>query len=182
MLVNQAPHQLDLFQWICGVPSKVYANVRYGVGRDIVVDNDVTATLTYPNGATGVFITCTHDVIGTDRLEIDMDGGKIVVEDSKKATVYRLKKFENEMNATISTEDMNKLFMGGGAKNIYDVEELKNESGWGNQHGEVLRNFAAHLLEGEPARAGSDGSINGVKPVQRDTAVQLAGQGSRYAG
>ena len=162
VLVNQAPHQLDLFQWICGVPSKVYANVRYGVGRDIVVDNDVTATLTYPNGATGVFITCTHDVIGTDRLEIDMDGGKIVVEDSKKATVYRLKKSENEMNATISTEDMNKLFMGGGAKNIYDVEELKNESGWGNQHGEVLRNFAAHLLEGEPLLApGSDG-INGV--------------------
>ena len=162
VLVNQAPHQLDLFQWICGIPCKVYANVRYGVGRDIVVDNDVTATLTYPNGATGVFITCTHDVIGTDRLEIDMDGGKIVVEDSKKATVYRLKKFENEMNATISTEEMSRLFMGGGADKVYDVEELANENGWGSQHGEVLRNFAEHLLTGEELLApGSDG-INGV--------------------
>ena len=136
--------------------------MRYGVGRDIVVDNDVTATLTYPNGATGVFITCTHDVIGTDRLEIDLDGGKIVVEDSKKATVYRLKKFENEMNATISTEEMSRLFMGGGADKVYDVEELANENGWGSQHGEVLRNFAEHLLTGEELLApGSDG-INGV--------------------
>ncbi len=46
----------------------------------------------YANGATGSFITCTHDAIGTDRLEIDLDGGKIVVEDSKKAKIYRMKK------------------------------------------------------------------------------------------
>ena len=162
VLVNQAPHQLDLFQWICGIPCKVYAKVRYGVGRDIVVDNDVTATLTYPNGATGVFITCTHDIIGTDRLEIDMDGGKIVVEDSKKATVYRLKRFENDINATIKQEETSRLFMGGGEGKIYDVEEFENTDGWGVQHGQVLTNFAAHILDGTPLLApGSDG-INGV--------------------
>lgn len=162
VLVNQAPHQLDLFQWICGVPCKVCSNVRYGVGRDIVVENDVTALLTYPNGATGVFITCTHDVIGTDRLEIDMDGGKIVVEDSKKAKVYRLKRSENEMNATISNEDMSKLFMSNGVNKVYDIEEFENKDGWGSQHGEVLTNFAAHILNGAPLLApGSDG-INGV--------------------
>ncbi|MBO4368130.1 MAG: Gfo/Idh/MocA family oxidoreductase, partial [Clostridia bacterium] len=73
VLVNQAPHQLDLWQWICGIPQKVYAKIGYGYHRDIVVDNDVTATVEYPNGATGVFITCTHDPVGTDRLEIDLD-------------------------------------------------------------------------------------------------------------
>ena len=92
VLVNQAPHQLDLWQWICGMPKAISAKVIYGAHRDIAVDNDVTAVADYGNGATGVFVTCTHDVIGTDRLEIDLDGGKIVVEKSKTATVSRLNK------------------------------------------------------------------------------------------
>lgn len=91
VLVNQAPHQIDLMQWLCGLPEKVYANVKYGYQRDLNVDDDVTAVLDYGNGATGVFITCTHDVIGTDRLEITGDKGKILVEDSKKITIKRLK-------------------------------------------------------------------------------------------
>ncbi|MEF9976495.1 MAG: Gfo/Idh/MocA family oxidoreductase, partial [Oscillospiraceae bacterium] len=106
VLVNQAPHQLDLFQWICGIPCKVYGKVKYGSHRDIIVDNDVTAVLEYPNGATGTFITCTHDPIGTDRLEIDLDKGKIVVENSKTATITRLVKSEDEMNGSMSMMDV----------------------------------------------------------------------------
>lgn len=162
VLVNQAPHQLDLWQWICGVPKRVYAKIGYGVGRDIAVDNDVTATVQYENGATGVFITCTHDPVGTDRLEIDLDGGKIVVEDSKKATVLRFKKSENEMNASMTMESVARLFMGGGGDQLYTKEEIENTDGWGVQHGIVLTNFAAHILDGTPLLApGSDG-IHGV--------------------
>ncbi len=162
VLVNQAPHQLDLWQWICGVPKRVYAKIGYGVGRDIVVDNDVTATVQYENGATGVFITCTHDPVGTDRLEIDLDGGKIVVEDSKKATVLRFKRSENEMNASMSMESVARLFMGGGGDQLYTSEAIENTDGWGVQHGIVLTNFAAHILDGTPLLApGSDG-IHGV--------------------
>ena len=163
VLVNQAPHQLDLWQWICGVPSKVYAKIIYGAHRDIIVDNDVTVTVEYPNGATGCFITCTHDPIGTDRLEIDLDGGKIVVEDSKKATVLRLKKTESEMNASMTMHQVSMLVRGGGAEKMYETEVIENTDGWGKQHGEVLTNFAAHILDGTPLLApGSDG-INGVR-------------------
>ena len=77
--MNQAPHQLDLWQWICGMPKSVSAKIVFGAHRDIVVDNDVTVVADYGNGATGVLVTCTHDVLGTDRLEIDLDAGKIVV-------------------------------------------------------------------------------------------------------
>ena len=70
VLVNQAPHQLDLWQWLCGVPESVYAKAGYGFRRDIVVEDEVTALVDYGNGATGVFITATHDLVGTDRLEI----------------------------------------------------------------------------------------------------------------
>ena len=87
VLANQAPHQIDLWQWICGMPTKVRANLQYGSHRNIAVEDDVTAFVEYENGATGTFITCTHDIIGTDRFEIHGDKGKILVEGSKKVTV-----------------------------------------------------------------------------------------------
>ena len=163
VLVNQAPHQLDLWQWICGIPTKVYAKCLCGCHRDIAVENDVTIMTEYANGATGSFITCTHDPIGTDRLEIDLDKGKIVVEDSKKATVYRLKQSEQEMNATMTMADVNRLTMGNSAGvGLYDLETFENTDGWGVQHTTVMENFALHILEGAPLLApGSDG-INGV--------------------
>lgn len=163
VLVNQAPHQLDLWQWICGVPTKVFAKCLCGCHRDIVVENDVTILTEYANGATGSFITCTHDAIGTDRLEIDLSAGKIVVEGSKTATVYRMKKSEDEMNATMSMMEVAKLTMGNSAGgSLYDTDTFENVDGWGYQHTTVMENFACHILEGTPLLApGSDG-INGV--------------------
>lgn len=164
VLVNQAPHQLDLWQWMCGIPTKVYSKIKYGCHRDIIVDNDVTIVTEYANGATGSFITCTHDPIGTDRLEIDLDGGKIVVDNSKTATVYRLIKDEKEMNDTMSMMDVAKLTMGNSASadGMYKIETFENTDGWGFQHATVMENFAMHVLEGTPLLApGSDG-INGV--------------------
>ena len=102
VLVNQAPHQIDLLQWLCGLPKKVFSNIQYGYQRNLSVDDDVTTVLDYGNGATGVFITCTHDIIGTDRLEITGDKGKILVEDSKKMTITRLKKSETSINHTMT--------------------------------------------------------------------------------
>ena len=67
VLVNQAPHQLDLLQWICGIPKSVYAKVAYGFRRNIAVEDEVTALIDYGDGATGVFVTATHDLVGTDR-------------------------------------------------------------------------------------------------------------------
>lgn len=164
VLVNQAPHQLDLWQWICGVPNKVYAKCLYGCHRDIVVENDVTIVTEYPNGATGSFITCTHDPNGTDRLEIDLDNGKIVVEGSKKATVYRLKKSEDELNRTMSMMELAKITSGNsaGGEGLYTTETFENTDGWGVQHTTVMEDFALHILEGTPLLApGADG-INGV--------------------
>ena len=171
VLLNQAPHNLDLWQWICGIPSKVYAKCLYGCHRDIVVENDVTVVTQYPNGATGSFITCTHDAIGTDRLEIDLDAGKIVVEDSKKATIYRMKKSEPEMNETMTMMEVAMLTMGNAAGGLYETEEFENTDGWGFQHTTVMENFALHILEGAPLLApGSDG-INGVNLAN---AIQLS--------
>ena len=82
VLLNQCPHQLDLFTWLAGLPVSVTATLST-VGRDISVENDVTAYCKFESGATGVFITSTHDAPGTNRLEITGEGGKIVIEKGK---------------------------------------------------------------------------------------------------
>ena len=168
VLVNQAPHQLDLWQWICGVPCKVTSLNLNGAHRDIAVENDVTMVTQYPNGATGSFITCTHDAIGTDRLEIDLDAGKIVVENSKTATVYRMVKDgrqvdEEYMNQHMSMMELAMLTSSNGGGGLYETEVFENSDGWGIQHGTVMENFALHVLTGSPLLApGSDG-IMGVR-------------------
>ncbi len=164
VLVNQAPHQLDLWQWICGVPNSVYAKVAYGFRRNIAVEDEVTAVVDYGDGATGVFITATHDLIGTDRFEILGDSGKIVVENSKTATVSRLHKPERELSEGMDADDVKSLFTGQlDVADLYTTEVVEFESAWGDQHAGVLENFAANVLDGTPLLApGSDG-INGVR-------------------
>jgi predicted dehydrogenase len=164
VLVNQAPHQLDLWQWICGVPKSVYSKVAYGFRRDIAVEDEVTAVVDYGDGATGVFVTATHDIVGTDRFEILGDQGKIVVENSQTATVTRLSKPERELSDGMGMDDVRKLFMGQlNRDEFYSTEVIEFESAWGSQHAGVLENFAANILDGTPLLApGSDG-INGVR-------------------
>ena len=164
VLVNQAPHQLDLWQWICGVPRSVYAKVAYGFRRNIAVEDEVTAVVDYGDGATGVFITATHDLIGTDRFEILGDSGKIVVENSRTATVSRLQKPEREISEGMDADAVRQLFTGQlDLDNLYTSEVIAFESAWGGQHAGVLENFAANVLDGTPLIApGSDG-IHGVR-------------------
>lgn len=99
VLLNQDPHQLDLWQWICGMPVRVRAFCGFGKGRNIEVETDVTAYVEYENGATGVFVTSVIDTPGTNRFEITGDKGKVVVEDDK-ITFWRNRVSESEFNAT----------------------------------------------------------------------------------
>jgi len=81
VLLNQCPHQLDLWQWICGMPKRVRAFMAFGKYHNIEVEDDVTAYMEYENGATGVFITGTADTPGTNRFEILGNKGKIIIEE-----------------------------------------------------------------------------------------------------
>jgi predicted dehydrogenase len=80
VLLNQCPHQLDLLQWITGLPRTVDAHICLGKHHRIAVEDEVTAYLEYANGATGVFITSTGEYPGTNRLELMGDRGKLVME------------------------------------------------------------------------------------------------------
>ncbi|MFV0400670.1 MAG: Gfo/Idh/MocA family protein [Oscillospiraceae bacterium] len=151
VLLNQCPHNLDLLQWICGMPSCVQAFCHNGKWHDIEVEDDVTAYLEYPNGATGVFITSTADAPGTNRFEITGEYGKLVCENDK-LTFHKLSVNEREFNKTAK---------GGFDKPPCEVFEVETD-GLNLQHVAVLNAFAANILRGEPLVANGIEGINGL--------------------
>ena len=151
VLLNQCPHQLDLWQWICGMPKRVHAHLHYGLWHDIEVEDDVTAYVEYENGATGIFITSTGDACDTNRFEIQMDKAKLVAE----GDTLTVKEFEiSEPEFTRINE---KPFA---APNAVDVE-LETD-GENPQHAGVINAFAGAILRGEPLVAGGEEGINGL--------------------
>ena len=161
VLLNQCPHQLDLLQWLCGLPVRVHAFTHEGKWHDIEVEDDVTAYLEFANGATGVFVTTTADAPGTNRLEITGTRGKLVCENDK-LTFDRLDVDEREWCAT-SREGFAKP----GCQRI----EVDTD-GQNLQHVAVLNAFAAHIDRGEPLVADGREGINGL---MLSNAIHLSG-------
>ncbi len=163
VLINQAPHQIDLWQWICGMPSTVYAKAGYGSQRDIAVEDDVVALVTYDNGATGVFRTCTHDMLGTDRFEILGDKGKIVVEGSSKIVLKKLVESENVISQGIAKDEVSAILQGVASIDQYFSEEtFEFESEWGKQHFDVIQNFLDAINHGSELVAEGAEGINAL--------------------
>jgi len=151
VLLNQDPHQLDLWQWTCGMPSRVRAFCYYGKYHDIEVEDDVTAYVEYPDGATGIFVTGTGEAPGTDRLEISGNRGKVVVEDGK-ITFWRLRTGEREFNAT---------WKGGfGSPECWKCEVPVE--GTDKQHAAITRNWVDSILHGTKLIAPGEEGIRGL--------------------
>lgn len=108
VLINQDPHQLDLWQWTIGMmPVRMRAFCAFGKYRNIEVEDDVTAYVEYENGATGVFVTTTGEAPGTNRFEVSGDRGKIVIEEGK-LTFWRLREPEPEFNRRYTGDSVNR--------------------------------------------------------------------------
>ncbi len=151
VLLNQCPHQLDLWQWICGMPVSVEAKLSYGLWHDIEVEDDVTAYVKYANGATGVFVTTTGDAHGTNRLEIQLDRARIVVEGGKisllvyEMTEQAFSKTNTEPFATVAASK----------------SEVETD-GENPQHVGVINAWGGAILRGEPLVADGSEGINGL--------------------
>ncbi|MBE6667351.1 MAG: Gfo/Idh/MocA family oxidoreductase [Ruminococcaceae bacterium] len=155
VLLNQCPHNLDLWQWICGMPEKISAKLHFGKWHDIEVEDDVTAYVEYANGATGTFITTTGDFPGTNRFEVTLEKGKIIAineKDGTSLTMWKTSVSEPEFSAT------NKIPFGHPEMVKSDVET----DGQNPQHMGVFRAFAANILHGTPLVADGREGINGL--------------------
>lgn len=151
VLLNQCPHQLDLWQWICGMPKTVQAHLHYGLWHDIEVEDDVTAYVEYENGATGVFVTSTGDAHGTNRFEIQLDRAKLIAE-GDKLTVLEYDMTEQEFSKTNTVPFA-----------TVEAHEIDPElDGENPQHVGVLNAWGGAILRGEPLVAGGAEGINGL--------------------
>ena len=159
VLMNQCPHQLDLWQWLCGMPKTVTSKLLYGKWHDIEVEDDASVVVEYENGATGVFVTSTGDMCGSNRLEIMMDKAKIVAE-KETLTITEFAMPIDEFTKTGPKA--------GEAEHTVTVLEFEDPP---YLHSEVVNAFAAAILRDEPLIA--DGR-EGLRETQLSNAIYLS--------
>jgi predicted dehydrogenase len=154
VLLNQCLHNLDLFQWLFGMPKRVCGFCRFGRYHDIEVEDDATAYFEYADGATAVFLTSTGEAPGTNRLEIAGENGRLVLEND--ALVFT----KNEMPMSEFSRTATKAFAAPA------TQELKfTFPDHGGQHVAVLQDFVDAILDGKPLLAPAREGIRSVELV-----------------
>lgn len=152
VLLNQCPHNLDLMQWLFGMPSRLRAFCGLGVKHDIEVEDQVTAYMEYPNGATGVFITTTGEAPGTNRLEIAGDRGRVVVE-GRQISFTRNEELASEFAKTCPRSFAR--------PEIWKIEIPIGTGATG--HRAITQNFVDAVLDGSDLIAPAEEGINSVE-------------------
>ena len=136
VLLNQSPHQLDLFQWFFGVPEKIMSFASFGKYHNIEVEDEVTGYFEYENGMVGHFITSTGEYPGTNRLEIVGEMGKLVFEEN------RLKFYRNRSSMLEYIKSSSESFGTVENREIDIPFEKSEDSG----HTKIIENFADCIL------------------------------------
>jgi predicted dehydrogenase len=152
VLLNQCPHNLDLFQWFFGMPKRVHGFCGIGRYHDIEVEDDVTAYFEYADGATAVFITSTGEAPGTNRLEVAAENGKLVLEGDVLVFV------RNETPMTEFSRAATKAFA-----TPPTTESRFTFPDHGGQHVAVLQNFVDAILDGASLIAPAAEGIHSVE-------------------
>ena len=178
VLLNQCPHQLDLLQWIAGMPARVQARCAFGKYHPIEVEDEVTAVLEYANGATGVFLASTGEAPGTNRLELCGDRGKIVVEHGRFLFV------QNAVPMDVYRRESPERTQPPGVV----CAEIPAPPPPLPPHAAILQNFAANILDGTPLIAPAEEGIRSVELANamilsslRRAPVDLPLDGRRFA-
>ncbi len=152
VLSNQCPHNLDLWQWVLGMPKRMSAVCTFGKYHDIEVEDDVNAYMEYANGATAQFVTTTGEAPGTNRWEIIGDKGKLVAEGGKLTLT------KNAISAREFGKMSKEMFASPRNKTV----DVKVPKGGGN-HWEITKNFVDAILDGTSLIAPAEEGINGVE-------------------
>lgn len=153
VLINQAPHLLDLFTWLAGMPSRVTAQVRTRL-HDIEVEDEAFAFLDYPNGAHGYLYASVNEVPGEEILEISGEKGKLVIRDGQ------LRFWELETPRKRFTVENTEMWASPSAREV-PVEIAPG----GDSHVEILRNFARSILHGEPLTSPGEEGLCAVEMI-----------------
>lgn len=177
VLLNQCVHNIDLFQWIFGLPKKVRALCQTGRHHDIEVEDDVTAIFEYENGTTAVLVTSTGEAPGVNRLEISGEKGRLTLEGG------RLIFLRNEVETTAYSKKTREGYL---PPDCWRAE-IPLPLG-GGQHAGILKNFTRAILEGEELIAPAAEGIHSVELINaillasfRDKTVELPISSREYS-
>lgn len=152
VLLNQCPHNLDLYQWLVGMPARVTGFASLGKYHNIEVEDEVTAYFEHANGMVGHFITTTAESPGTNRLEIVGEHGRLVFEGNTLTFAKnRMSMFEHTKTATT---------MFGAVE--HEVAPVAYEHHGQPGHALVIANFADAILTGAPLIAPAAEGLNSV--------------------
>jgi len=162
LMINQNPHYVDLWNWLFGMPNRVYADMEFGRYNEFLVDDAVDIQFSYESGFHGTMISATGEAPGVNRLEIWGSRGRLTVEEASRVFFD-----ENEL----STEEFGRVNTVKFAGIPHAVREIELEEP-GNLYQQVLRNFGDHLLNGTPLYA--DGR-DGLREVQLANGVYVSG-------
>lgn len=150
VLMNQCPHNLDLYQWLVGMPARVHGFATFGKHHNIEVEDEVTAYFEHDNGMVGHFITTTGESPGTNRLEIVGENGKLVYENSELAF------FRNQWSSIKQIQESDKGF----ERVPFEREVVTYEHHGTGGHEFIIENFADAILNDAtliaPAQEGID--------------------------
>ena len=151
-LMNQCPHNLDLYQWIVGMPARAQGFVSFGKHHQIEVEDEVTAYFEHDSGMVGHFITTTGESPGTNRLEICGENGKLVYEDGE------LEFYRNEWSSIKQIRESAKGFEA--VPNTRELIEYEPKTSHGHEH--IIENFADAILHGAELIAPAEEGLNSV--------------------
>jgi len=161
VLLNQCPHNLDLYQWFVGLPKRVTGSAALGKYHAIEVEDEVTAFFEYEDGMVGHFITSTAESPGTNRLEITGEGGKLLYEDG------RLMFYRNRA----SMLDFIRTSSQGFAKVENWAVELPFQHHGQPGHRQLIENFVAAIQRGDPLIAPA---VEGIRSLTLGNAIMLS--------
>ena len=162
LMINQNPHYLDLWNWLFGLPDRVYAALEFGRYNDFLVDDSADIQFSYKSGFHGTMVSATGEAPGVNRLEIWGSKGKLTVTDGKTLTFD-----ENE----VSTEEF-----GCTNREIYTAlphaqRDIALETPV-NPYGEVMQRFAESVAgKGKPVADG----VDGLREVQLANGIYVSG-------
>jgi predicted dehydrogenase len=151
LLVNQCIHNLDIFQWLCGMPETVTGFCGFGRYHDIEVEDEATAYFQYGNGASGVFVGSTGEAPGVNRFDIVGDAGMLTFDGE------RLLLTENRPGTAQFNRETRDMF---GQPEAVQNDCTPTEKV--NQHALIINNFVDAILDGTSLIAPAEEGLNSL--------------------
>lgn len=151
LLINQCQHSLDIWLYLFGMPSQVYASIDYGKYNNFLVDDAVDIQMKYTSGLRGTFIASSGESPGVNRLEIWGSKGRLCIEDNLKLTFY-----ENTIDLDNFAKENKEIY----AIPSYSKHQIEVKEDYSDSYKILFQNFVNHIRKKEPLLATGDDGLN----------------------